>query len=108
REEDCGTTNGIILEDLREGENEVIEGLQDRIIGRYAQDDVVNPESGELIVKANEEITESLAKAMVKANVTQVKVRSVLACRTRNGVCVKCYGRNLATNKSVGIGEAVG
>lgn len=108
REDDCGTTNGIILDDLREGENEIIEGLQDRIIGRYALDDVLDPQTDALIVKANEEITENLAKQLIKAGVKQVKVRSVLTCRTRNGVCVKCYGRNLATNKPVGQGEAVG
>jgi len=108
REDDCGTTNGIILEDLCEGENEVIEGLQERVVGRYALEDITDPKTGDVIVRANEEINEKLAKTLVKADIKQVKVRSVLTCRTRNGVCAKCYGRNLATNVPVGIGEAVG
>lgn len=108
REDDCGTTGGVVLEDIREGEKEIIEALRERVLGRVAVDDVVNPATGEIIVPANEEITEPMAEAIEKAGLTQVKVRSVLTCRARIGVCSKCYGRNLATSRLVEVGEAVG
>ncbi len=107
REEDCGTTNGIDVEEIKDG-NETIEKLEDRIIGRIAIDDVVHPESGEVIVTANNEIMESAAEKIVAAGISKVKIRSVLTCKTRYGVCKKCYGRNLATGRQVDIGEAVG
>ncbi|HON08128.1 MAG TPA: DNA-directed RNA polymerase subunit beta', partial [Verrucomicrobiota bacterium] len=108
REEDCGTTNGIWIEAIVESEEEVVK-LSDRIIGRFAADDVVNPSnSKEFIVKANEEITEEVTKKLEKSEIAKIKVRSVLTCESRNGVCAKCYGRNLATGKMVDFGEAVG
>ncbi len=108
REEDCGTTNGIWIEAIFESEEEVVK-LSERIIGRFAADDIVNPSnSKEFIVKANEEITEEVAKKLEKSEIIKIKVRSVLTCESRNGVCAKCYGRNLATGKMVEHGEAVG
>lgn len=107
REEDCGTTNGIDVEEIKDG-NETIEKLEDRIIGRIAIDDIVHPETGEVIVKADSEIMESAAEKIVAAGINKVKIRSVLTCKTRYGVCKKCYGRNLATGRQVDIGEAVG
>lgn len=107
RETDCGTTEGVEVEEIRDG-TEVIEPLIDRIVGRNALKDIYHPETGELIVKANEEITEEAALALLEADIKKVEVRSVLTCRTRYGVCVKCYGRDLATGRPVEVGEAVG
>jgi DNA-directed RNA polymerase subunit beta' len=107
REEDCGTTNGIIVKEIKDG-TEVIEKLEDRIIGRVSQEDILHPSTGEVLVPADSEIKEDDAKEIVAAGITQVKIRSVLTCRTRHGVCIKCYGRNLATGRRVEIGEAVG
>jgi DNA-directed RNA polymerase subunit beta' len=107
REEDCGTQEGIVVKEIRDG-REVIESLRDRIIGRVAAEDVVNPKNGDVIVETDHEIDEDTADEIIGAGITQVKIRSVLTCRTRHGVCIKCYGRNLATGKKVDIGEAVG
>lgn len=107
REEDCGTTEAIEIEEIRDG-NEVIEDLRDRIIGRIAPEPIIHPETGKIIVDEGEEIDEEKADEIVEAGIKKVKIRSVLTCRTRYGVCVKCYGRNLATGKLVDIGEAVG
>ncbi|MFZ5777113.1 MAG: DNA-directed RNA polymerase subunit beta' [Bacillota bacterium] len=107
REEDCGTNSGIMVREIRDG-NEVIESLEDRILGRVAFDTVFHPETGEIIVEAGQEIQEEAARAIVKAGIQQVPVRSVLTCQTRYGVCVKCYGRNLATGQLVDVGEAIG
>ncbi|NLY91911.1 MAG: DNA-directed RNA polymerase subunit beta' [Firmicutes bacterium] len=107
REEDCGTTDGIILTAITDGD-EIIEPLQERITGRVAAEDLVNPETGEVIVGFNEEITEPIADRIVAAGYEQVKVRSVLTCRTRHGVCARCYGRNLATGRIADVGDAVG
>ncbi|NYE57935.1 DNA-directed RNA polymerase subunit beta' [Carboxydothermus ferrireducens] len=107
REEDCGTEDGIYVTDVKDG-TDVIEKLEDRILGRVAAEDVVHPETGELLVAKNQEITEEIAEKIVSANIKKVKIRSVLTCRTRHGVCTRCYGRNLATNSIVDIGEAVG
>jgi len=107
REEDCGTTNGIAVSEIKDG-SEVIEKLEDRIIGRVAMEDVLHPSTGEVLVPAGKEINEDDAAKIVAAGITQVKIRSVLTCRSRHGVCVKCYGRNLATGRRVEIGEAVG
>jgi DNA-directed RNA polymerase subunit beta' len=107
REDDCGTSNGIDVEEVKDGK-ETIEKLEDRIIGRAAVDDIVHPNTGEIIVRENEEITESMAEKAMVAGITMVKIRSVLTCKTRYGVCKKCYGRNLATGRKVDIGEAVG
>lgn len=107
REEDCGTTEGVLVKEIRDG-NEIIESLDDRIVGRIAAEDVVHPETGEVIVKAQELIDEDKAEEILRAGIESVKIRSVLTCRSRHGVCVKCYGRDLATGKIVNIGEAVG
>ncbi|WP_394213930.1 DNA-directed RNA polymerase subunit beta' [Thermoanaerobacter kivui] len=106
REDDCGTDEGIYVEEIREG-NEVIEKLVDRIIGRVAAEDIVDSE-GNIIVRRNEMINEEEAERIEKAGITRVKIRSLLTCRSRHGVCRMCYGRNLATGEPVDIGEAVG
>ncbi|HHW01947.1 MAG TPA: DNA-directed RNA polymerase subunit beta' [Thermoanaerobacterales bacterium] len=107
REIDCGTSEGITVKAIKDG-SEVIESLKERIEGRTALEDVLHPETGEVIVRANELITDEMADKIIKAGINEVKIRSVLTCRTRHGVCTKCYGKNLATGKPVNIGEAVG
>ena len=106
-EEDCGTVRGIEVSALKE-EDRVVEPLSERILGRVALEDVVDPATGEIIVPAGEEITEEAAEKIERAGIETVLIRSVLTCEARYGVCVKCYGRNLATGKMVSIGEAVG
>ncbi|MBA2133984.1 DNA-directed RNA polymerase subunit beta' [Capillibacterium thermochitinicola] len=107
REVDCGTNDGIFLTAIKDGD-EVIESLEERIVGRIAAEDLADPATGELIVGFNEEITETVAKRIMAAGIEKVKVRSVLTCRTRHGVCAHCYGRNLATGRIADVGEAVG
>ncbi|MGN0178079.1 MAG: DNA-directed RNA polymerase subunit beta', partial [Monoglobaceae bacterium] len=107
REEDCGTRDGIIVSDIRDG-NEIIEPLSDRLEGRTTTEDIVNPETGELIVAENEMITAAQAKEIVNAGIKEVKIRSVVKCRSKMGVCAKCYGHNLSNGTPVNIGEAVG
>lgn len=107
REEDCGTTEGIRVSAIVEG-NEEIEKLSERILGRVAAEDIVHPETKEVIVPANAEITEEVVDLIDKAGIKEVAIRSVLTCRSKYGVCIKCYGRNLATGKMVDVGEAVG
>ena len=107
REGDCGTHEGIVVSQITEG-TEVIEKLEERIIGRVAVDDIIHPETGEVLVRENEEIDEESAERIIKAGITSVKIRSALTCKTRHGVCQKCYGRNLATGYQVEIGESVG
>ncbi|MDA8334462.1 MAG: DNA-directed RNA polymerase subunit beta' [Peptococcaceae bacterium] len=107
REEDCRTTVGIEVAEIRDG-TESIEKLEDRIVGRLLLEDVVHPETNEVMAWADQEITEEQAREIVKAGITSVRIRSVLTCRSRYGVCIKCYGRNLATGRMVDIGEAVG
>lgn len=107
REHDCGTAAGIAVNEIKDG-NEAIESLLERIVGRYAIEDILHPETGELIVSAEEEITEQQAERVIAAGIKEVAIRSVLTCKTRYGVCRKCYGRNLATGHKVEIGEAVG
>ncbi len=106
-EPDCGTIMGVDTSALKEGE-EVIESLSDRILGRVLVDDVLDPHTGEVIVKANSLIDEELATEIEERGVEKVKIRSVLTCESRQGVCAMCYGRNLATGQLVDIGEAVG
>ena len=106
-EEDCGTIRGIRVEALKDGE-EVVEPLFDRILGRVLSEDVADPLTGEIIASAGEEITEEVASRITDAGIESVGIRSVLTCESRKGVCVKCYGRNLATGKLVNVGEAVG
>ena len=107
REEDCGTRDGIIVCDIRDG-NEIIEPLEDRLEGRTVTEDIVNPETGEVIVAENEMITAMQAKAIIKAGIKEVKIRSVVKCRSKVGVCAKCYGHNLSNGTPVNVGEAVG
>ena len=106
-EEDCGTINGIEMSALKQ-EDTIIESLYDRIVGRYTVDRVRDPRTKDIIIDANEEITEEIARRIENCGITRVKVRTVLTCESEHGVCVKCYGVNLATKKSVDIGEAVG
>jgi DNA-directed RNA polymerase subunit beta' len=106
-EDDCNTILGISVSALKEGE-EVIESLRDRILGRVVLDDVFDPITDEIIVKAGEEVNEEHAAQIEDAGIDSVRIRSVLTCETKRGVCAKCYGRNLATMKMVNIGEAVG
>ena len=109
REEDCGTDHGFKVKEIRDSaRNTVIVKLEDRLIGRFALNDVVNPETGEVIVKGNTMIHEDEAKAIVDAGIKEVEIRSLFGCETKDGVCVHCYGRNLATGRRVEIGEAVG
>ena len=107
REIDCGTTKYAEIEDIRDGQ-EIIEPLYDRIEGRISWEDIVNPETGATIVKAGEMISLRQADKIVKAGISKVKIRSVLTCKSKIGVCAKCYGKNLATGTLVNIGEAVG
>jgi DNA-directed RNA polymerase subunit beta' len=106
-EEDCGTIDGIIVSTLVES-GETIEPIEERILGRVALEDIEDPFSGELIIKANEEIQEFHANKIGNAHIESVKIRSVLTCKAKSGVCVKCYGRDLARGHLVNIGEAIG
>ena len=107
RDYDCGTTDTSTIVAIKEG-NEVIEELYDRVVGRYTIDPIVNPNTGEVIVEADAMIMEEQAEKIVEAGIEEVQIRTVLNCKTRHGVCSKCYGRNLATGKEVNIGEAIG
>ncbi|MCL4428868.1 MAG: DNA-directed RNA polymerase subunit beta' [Deltaproteobacteria bacterium] len=106
-EEDCGTMDGIIVSTLVES-GETIEPIEERILGRVALEDIIDPFSSELIIKANEEIQESHSSKIGNAHIESVKIRSVLTCKAKTGVCVKCYGRDLARGHLVNIGEAIG
>ena len=107
REEDCGATSGIVVSDIVSGQVPV-EKLYDRLVGRYTVNDVVSEETGELIVPANTMITEETASDIINAGITQVEVRTILRCLAKRGVCVHCYGADLAHGTPVAIGEAVG
>jgi len=107
RENDCGTERFEIVTDIMDG-NEVIEPLKDRIIGRTSKEDIINPLNGSIIVKADELISDDAANTIIQSGIKEVKIRSVLTCECKNGVCSKCYGRNLATGDLVNVGEAVG
>ncbi|MCD6397618.1 MAG: DNA-directed RNA polymerase subunit beta' [Spirochaetaceae bacterium] len=106
-DDDCGTINGIDISALKDGE-EIVESLRDRITGRFTLERVKHPITGDIIIDVNEEITEALAAEIENIGVETVRIRTVLTCEAEHGVCRKCYGRNLATNKTVDIGEAVG
>ena len=106
-EEDCGTLRGLVCTALKNGD-EVISTLYERILGRVSVHDIVNPQTRELIVAAGDEITESIAQAIEDSPIESVEIRSVLTCESKHGVCMKCYGRNLATSRMVQKGEAVG
>ena len=107
REHDCGTDDGIIVYDIKDGQ-QVIEKMQERLLGRFPVEDVYNPETKELIVDTNTMITEKIADEIVAAGIEKLKVRSVLGCRSKYGVCQKCYGMGLARRDLVSIGEAIG
>ena len=106
-EEDCGTLRGLVATAIKKNED-VVQTLYERILGRTALNDVYHPITGELLVAAGEEITEPIAEAIEKSPIEQVEIRSVLTCESRHGVCAKCYGRNLATARMVQKGEVVG
>ena len=106
-EEDCGTINGLERRAIKDGE-EIVEALSDRIAGRFTLERVTHPITGEIIIDVNQEITDEIAKRIEEVGVESVRIRTVLTCEAEHGVCVKCYGRNLAYNKTVNIGEAVG
>ncbi|HED23497.1 MAG TPA: DNA-directed RNA polymerase subunit beta' [Firmicutes bacterium] len=107
REEDCGTGQSIGLSEFLEND-ENLEDAAQRIIGRYTMEPVYHPESGEVFIDADTLITEEMARQIIDYGITEVRFRSVLTCKTRHGVCVKCYGRDLASGKIVNVGEAVG
>ncbi len=106
-EEDCGTLRGLVCTALKNGD-EVISTLYERIIGRVSVHDIIHPTTGKLIVAAGEEITEPIAQIIEESPIESVEIRSVLTCESKHGVCMKCYGRNLATRRMVQKGEAVG
>ena len=109
REEDCGSDRGFVVFAIRDkARDTIIVPLQDRLVGRFAMHDVVNPKTGEVIVPGNTMIDEKQAKAIEEAGIKEVEIRSLFTCKTKNGVCVHCYGRNLATGELVKKGEAVG
>ncbi|MEE8574622.1 MAG: DNA-directed RNA polymerase subunit beta', partial [Thermodesulfobacteriota bacterium] len=106
-EQDCGTLDGIFLTSLVEG-GEIIEPIGERILGRVALDDIADPFTGELVVEANEQINEEKVAKIEEVGIEAVKIRSVLTCRSKHGICIKCYGRDLSRGKMVDMGEAVG
>ncbi len=106
-EEDCGTLRGLTITALKKAE-EVVETLHDRILGRVAVHDIYHPQSGELIALAGQELTEDICDAIENSPIESVEIRSVLTCESKNGVCAKCYGRNLSTGRMIQKGEAVG
>ena len=107
REHDCGTDDGIIVYDIKDGQ-QVIEKMEERLLGRYVVENVYHPETKELIVDTDTMITEKIAEEIVNAGIDRLKVRSVLGCHSKHGVCQKCYGMGLARRDLVSIGEAVG
>jgi DNA-directed RNA polymerase subunit beta' len=107
REIDCGTRKGIEVSDIKDG-NEVIEELNERLMGRYTAENIAHPETGEVIVEANKMINDHDINKIIKAGIKKVKIRSVLTCHSEYGVCAKCYGANLATGEECNVGEAVG
>jgi DNA-directed RNA polymerase subunit beta' len=106
-EDDCGTINGIEMAALKDGE-EVVESLSDRIRGRFTLERVRHPITSDLLVDVNEEIDDEVADQIEEAGIESVRIRTVLTCEAKYGVCRKCYGRNLADNRTVNVGEAVG
>ena len=107
REHDCGTHEGIMIYDIKDG-NQIIEKMEERLLGRYVVEDVYNPKTNELIVDKDTMITEAIAEQIVNAGIEKLEVRSVLGCRSKHGVCQKCYGMGLARRDLVSIGEAIG
>ena len=107
RETDCGSDRGLVIQAIKEG-NEVIEPLEERLLGRYTRKTVFNPEDGTVIIGENQIITEDIAREIIAAGIEEITIRSVFTCNTKHGVCKHCYGRNLATGSEVEVGEAVG
>ncbi|MDQ0149804.1 DNA-directed RNA polymerase subunit beta' [Eubacterium multiforme] len=107
REEDCGTDDGIVVSEIREG-NEIIEELKERLTGRYSAEDILHPETGEVLASKNQYMDGDLAEKISNAGVKKVKIRSAFTCGCKIGVCAKCYGMNMATAQKINIGEAVG
>ena len=113
KEDDCfaesgESVKGVVVQAIKGMKGEIIESLHDRIAGRFVVHDVVNPKTGEVMVKANEMISEDMADEIVKAGIEEVEIRSVFTCKSKTGVCAKCYGKNMSNNLPVQIGEAVG
>ncbi len=107
RETDCGSDRGLVIRAIKEG-NEVIEPLEERLLGRYTRKTVFNPEDGTVIIGENQIITEDIAREIIAVGIEEITIRSVFTCNTKHGVCKHCYGRNLATGSEVEVGEAVG
>ena len=107
RDYDCGTEDGVEVSAFVDGK-EILENLSDRIVGRTAAEDIVDPKTEELLVEKNTEIDDMMAEEIEKRGIEAVKIRSIMTCRSKSGVCAKCYGRNLATGEEVNIGESVG
>ncbi|MEL7597357.1 MAG: DNA-directed RNA polymerase subunit beta', partial [Clostridiaceae bacterium] len=107
REEDCGTTDGYEVIEIREG-NEIIEPLSERLTGRYAAEDIINPSTGEVMVEKDAYMDGDIAEKVEAAGVKKVRIRSVFTCKSKHGVCAKCYGMNMATAQKINIGESVG
>ncbi|PAT02462.1 DNA-directed RNA polymerase subunit beta' [Candidatus Izimaplasma bacterium ZiA1] len=107
-ENDCKTDRGVIVHDILDSDGKIIEPLRDRLTGRYTQQTVVHPETGEVIIGKDEYITEQLSEMIVVAGIEEIVIRSVSTCNAKNGICKKCYGQNLATGEQVEVGESVG
>ena len=107
REEDCGSNEGLLVYDIKDG-NQLIEPIQERLIGRYPVNDIINPKTNEIIVDTETMITDEIADKIVEAGIDKVEVRSVLGCHSKHGVCQKCYGMSLARHNKVEIGETIG
>lgn len=108
REDDCGDKKGFVIKNLYDVNGRLVEDLKERIIGRYSIDAITHPETGEILVAADELISEDQANAIQKAGVKEVKIRNVLSCKTKVGICSKCYGANMSSTNIVKLGEAVG
>ena len=113
KEDDCFAASGdaikgVVVSAIKDSTGETIEGLRDRIAGRFTVKDIINPQTGEVMVKSNEMISEDMADAIVKAGIESVEIRSIFTCKSKTGVCAKCYGKNMSNNNPVQIGEAVG
>ncbi len=113
KEDDCfastgDAVKGVKVSAIKGSKGEIIEGLRDRIAGRFTVNDIVNPFTGDIMVKANEMISEDMADEIVKAGIEEVEIRSIFTCKSKTGVCAKCYGKNMSNNNPVQIGEAVG
>ncbi len=111
REEDCHTDHGFVVREIRNDDDDqkkAIVSLRDRLVGRFSLRDIVDPKTGEVLVKGNTLIEEADADRIVAAGIEEVEIRSLFGCQTRDGICVHCYGRNLATGELVKVGEAVG